>query len=244
MNRALAFAYGLICYLMFLGVFAYAAGFVGNLVVPTSIDSGPEGPLGTALLVNTLLLAAFAIQHTGMARRGFKRWWTRYVPAPVERATYVLATNLCFIVLFLLWQPMTATVWKVEGAGATILQAVFVIGWCGVVVSTFMIDHFDLFGMRQVWFYFHKKTYPEIGFRVEGFYKYVRHPIQTCFLVAFWATPHMTVGHLLFAVVTTGYIVIAVKFFEERDLVHAFGERYRRYQEQVSMLLPTRKARP
>ena len=241
MSKIAAFVYGLVAYALFLVAFLYAIGFVGNIIVPKSIDSGMSAPFGEALLVNIALLALFAIQHSVMARPGFKRWWTRIIPEPIERSTFVLLASLILLLLFWQWRPMTDVVWDVQNAtGRFLLQALFWTGWIIVLVSTFMIGHFDLFGLRQVYFHFRRKAYPPPRFVMPGLYLYIRHPIMLGFVVAFWSAPTMTIGHLLFAVVTTVYILIAVKF-EERDLVGLFGESYEAYRQRVSMLIPLPK---
>jgi protein-S-isoprenylcysteine O-methyltransferase Ste14 len=231
-----------VCYLVFLAAFLYAAGFVGNLPVPKSIDSGPTTSLSAAVLVDTLLLLLFAVPHSVMARPAFKRWWTRFVPPPVERSTYVLVSSLLLGLLFWQWRPVPAFVWNVgHPAARGLVHSVFWAGWALVLVSTFLIDHFDLFGLRQVYLYATGRAYTPPTFRTPGLYRYVRHPLMTGFLLAFWATPTMTVGHLLFAVATTGYILIALQL-EERDLVGFHGEQYRAYRKQVRMLFPLPRA--
>lgn len=243
MNRIASFLYGAFCYSVFLGAFLYAVGFVGNLVVPKSIDAGGEAlPFGWALAINLGLLSLFAVQHSGMARQGFKRVWTRVVPKHVERATYTLAASLCLIAMYAFWVPMPETVWSIDNeVGRGLMWAAQFGGWAIVFLSTVMINHFDLFGMRQVWTQLKGEAYRELGFRTVGFYKLVRHPIQTGFLLAFWATPEMTVGHLLFSVVATAYIVVAVKHFEERDLIREHGARYRAYMERTPAFFPNGK---
>jgi protein-S-isoprenylcysteine O-methyltransferase Ste14 len=237
----IALSYGVLSYVVFLGSFLYAIGFVGNLVVPKAIDAGPEGPAGRALLVDAVLLGLFAIQHSVMARPGFKRWWTQIVPRSVERSTYVLTSSLLLLLLFWKWQPITGVAWNVENqVGVVALDALYWLGWALVLYSTFAIDHFDLFGLRQVWLRFRGVEYVPVPFEQPMLYKFVRHPLLLGFLIAFWSTPKLTQGHLLFSVATTGYVLVGI-FLEERDLMKAHGEAYEQYRREVRMLLPLRR---
>lgn len=238
MSRVIAFAYGIFSYLIFLGTFLYAIGFVGGFVVPKSVDSGAATSFWSAVTIDVGLLAVFGLQHSVMARPAFKKWWTRIVPKPVERSTYVLFASLALILLFRLWQPLPGTVWTVEGdVGRTLLWGLFGLGWALVLGATFMISHAHLFGLAQVAEHLRGQDVSPPQFQTPGLYRHVRHPIMLGFLIAFWATPTMSTGHLLFAVVTTGYILVALQF-EERDLANAFGERYERYRERVPRFIP------
>jgi methanethiol S-methyltransferase len=231
-------AYGLICYAVFFATYLYAVGFVGNLFVPRTIDGPPGGSIIAGVAVDLVLLLAFALQHSVMARSGFKRWITRSIPEAAERSTYVLASSLALIALFVFWRPLGGVVWSVQDPVAVaVLYSLFAGGWLLVLVTTFLINHFDLFGLRQVWFYLLNKPYQPIGFRTPSLYRVVRHPLYVGWLFAFWATPTMTVTHLLFAVATTGYILIAIQL-EERDLIASLGEAYREYRVRVPMLIP------
>lgn len=244
MRRGSIFGYGVLCYLVFLGAFLYSIAFVGGFLVPRTVDDGISAPLGEALVVNLILLGLFAAQHSVMARPGFKRRWTRIVPAAIERSTYVLLSSLVLILMFWQWRTMPAVVWDVTWQpGRVALWMLFAIGWLTVLASTFMINHFDLFGLRQVYLASRAREYTHLGFREVMLYRVVRHPIMVGFIVAFWAAPTMTVGHLLFALATTGYIILAVRL-EERDLVGAMGDEYREYQHRVPGLVPGIHPRP
>jgi methanethiol S-methyltransferase len=248
MKHIVFFVYSLVAYALFLGVFLYAIGFVGNfhfelwdglVFVPRSMDLGGEGgSLGRALAVDGLLLGLFAIQHSGMARRGFKEKWTKIVPPPIERSTYVLFASVALAVLFAFWRPIGATVWAVEGRAITsVLVVVSLLGWITVLIGTFHINHFDLFGLRQTFYGLLGRKLPAHRFVTPGLYRVVRHPIYMGFVIAFWATPVMTIGHLVFAIATTGYILVAIQL-EERDLVRDYGRDYEAYRREVSMLAP------
>lgn len=237
-KRIATFLYGLVCYVLFLATFLYAVGFVGDLLVPKAIDGPPAGGFWPSLAIDALLLAAFAVQHSVMARRWFKERWTRIVPWTIERSTYVLCASAALALLMWQWRPLGGEVWRVEAAPArVVLWALFALGWTLVLYATFLINHFDLFGLRQVWLVLRGRPYTHSRFGTPGPYRLVRHPLYLGFLLAFWATPHMTVTHLVFALATTGYILIAIQL-EERDLVREHGEAYASYRRRVPMLLP------
>jgi len=236
--KSIALTYGIAAYLLFLVVFLYLIGFVGNWLVPKSIDSGTEGHWILSLLIDAVLLGVFALQHSIMARPGFKRRWTQMVPEPIERSTYVLLSSLALALLFWQWRPLQGVVWEVKNsAGTLVLWGLFGLGWLIVATSTFLISHFDLFGLRQVFFNLRSEKYSHPSFRIVGLYKLVRHPIMLGFVVAFWAAPRMSVGHLVFSAATTIYILIALQL-EERDLVTYHGDAYIQYKKRVRMLLP------
>lgn len=241
MKRFAILLYGVVSYAIFFATFLYALGFVGNILVPKSIDSAPGVPFMQALLVNLGLLGVFAIQHSVMARPAFKRWLTRMIPQAAERSTYTLFSSLALIVLFAYWQPMGGVIWDIGSPlGQAAMYVLFGFGWSLVLVSTFLINHFDLFGLRQVWLEFRGRPYTPLQFDMPGPYKLVRHPLYVGWLFAFWATPTMTVAHLVFALMTTAYILIAIQL-EERDLIDAHPE-YAGYREQVPMLVPRLRA--
>jgi methanethiol S-methyltransferase len=238
MSRIPIFLYGLICYAVFLGVFVYAIGFIGGFLTPTLLDGVPRRPLGEALAIDLGLLAAFAIQHSVMARPAFKRWWTRIVPEAAERSTYVLASSLALVLLFVYWEPIGGVVWSVpEGAARTAVIGLYAFGWLLLLYTTFLIDHFDLFGLAQVWRNLVGSSYRAPQFRTPSLYRVVRHPLYVGWLVIFWAAPTMTVAHLVFAVMTTAYILIAIRF-EERDLIDAHGSDYVAWRRSTPMLVP------
>lgn len=239
-RRVATFVYGVLSYLTFFGTFLYAIGFIGNFIVPKSIDSGRTGPLGEALLIDAALLALFAVQHSVMARPWFKRGWTQLVPKPAERSTYVLLSSLALLLLFWQWRPIGGAVWNIEQPGLRmVLYGLCGTGWLLVLSSTFLINHFDLFGLRQVFLFLIGREYTEIKFRTPMFYRHIRHPLYLGWLLAFWSTPTMTVAHLVFAIATTAYIFVAIQL-EERDLVNAYGDEYKRYQQSVPMIVPVR----
>ncbi len=242
MKKIIVLFYGILSYIVFLISFLYAIGFVGNLWVPKGIDSGPETDFTTSILINIGLLSLFAVQHSVMARPAFKAWWVQLIGKAAERSTYILLTSLALLLIFWKWQPMNAVIWDLENSALILLmQVLFWMGWGIVLLSTFMISHFELFGLTQIVDNLKDKVTQSPKFQTNYMYKIVRHPIMLGFLIAFWATPTMTVGHLLFAVVTTAYILVAVKFLEEKDLRKALGEKYRTYQKEVPMLIPFTK---
>ena len=242
MKKLVFFLFGVIAYLIFFGTFCYAIGFVSTFLVPKHIDSIPALPLGNALLINAGLLTLFALQHSIMARPAFKRWWTQLIPEPIERSTYVLFSSICLLLLFWYWQPLGGVIWNVESETfRLILYTLCLVGFSIVLISTFLINHFDLFGLRQVWFYLMEKKYEHLPFRTPFFYKHVRHPLYFGFLIAFWSTPTMTAAHLFFAVMTTGYILTAIQF-EENDLVKHFGAKYQEYKRSAPMIIPFLKS--
>ena len=241
-GRVVAFLYGIVAYLVFFVSFLYAIGFVSGMVVPKTIDSGAAGPAMEGAIVDLLLMSLFAVQHSVMARRRFKNWWTQYVPKSVERSTYVLFASLALILLFWQWRPIPTVVWQVNDPQiAMAITGMSLFGWLIVLTSTFLINHFELFGLHQVASNLAGRSMPEPRFRTPLYYKFVRHPIYLGFIIAFWAAVTMTVGHLLFAAVTTAYIIVGI-LLEERDLIAVFGDDYRRYKDRVSMLVPWRKS--
>lgn len=240
MGRSITFVYGIAAYVVFLGTFLYSIGFVGNFIVPKSMDSDIPSPLGVTIAINLALLSIFALQHSIMARPAFKRIWTKVIPKAAERSTYILMTCFALILIFVFWHPFPTPIWDVSNTiTGTALSALFWLGWFVVLASTFMIDHFDLFGLRQIYANLRTRQATQPGFIKVGLYRSVRHPIMTGFLIAFWAAPIMTVGHLLFAVVTTGYILIAVLHLEERDLIAEMGEDYLAYKRDVPAFVPS-----
>jgi protein-S-isoprenylcysteine O-methyltransferase Ste14 len=242
MGRYITFVYGLVSYLLSFIAILYAIGFVTGLVVPKTIDSGVVGPIAEAVIVNILLLSIFAVQHSVMARKSFKRWWTQFVPESAERSTYVLFSGLALLLLFWQWRPIPAVVWHIENPQlAAAVLGLSLVGWAISLGSTFLINHFELFGLSHVVSHLTGRPMPAANFRAPLLYKFVRHPIYLGMIIAFWAAPTMTVGHLLFAAVSTAYILVGI-MLEERDLIALFGDDYRRYKEHVSMLVPWRKS--
>ncbi|HSE13720.1 MAG TPA: isoprenylcysteine carboxylmethyltransferase family protein [Rudaea sp.] len=238
LKRFIVFLYGIGCYVVFFATYLYAIGFVANVFVPRTMDGPPKAGFANSLIIDLALLLLFALQHSVMARPRFKDWWTRYIPEPAERSTYVLASSLALIALFVHWHPLGGTVWSVQDPRVvTALYGLCAFGWLLVLVATFLINHFDLFGLRQVWLFLHGLPYRPVGFRMPIAYRIVRHPLYLGFLFAFWATPTMTATHLLFAVATTAYILVAIQL-EERDLIASLGEAYGEYRRHVPMLIP------
>jgi protein-S-isoprenylcysteine O-methyltransferase Ste14 len=243
LKRSIVFLYGLVAYAAFLGTILYAIGFVANILVPRSIDGPAVGDLASSLAIDVGLLLLFAVQHSVMARQGFKHWLTQFIPQAAERSTYVLAASLALILLFAYWRPLGGSVWSVEDPVAVaVLHGLCIFGWALVFAATFLINHFDLFGLRQVWLYLTGDTYRPLAFRTPGPYRLIRHPLYAGFLFAIWSTPTMTVTHLFFAIAITGYILIGIQL-EERDLVDNLGDAYRDYREQVPMLVPFTRAK-
>jgi protein-S-isoprenylcysteine O-methyltransferase Ste14 len=239
LKRILFFAYGTFSYVIFFGTFLYAIGFIGNFGVPRTLDGAATGPLAISFAIDAALLTIFAVQHSVMARKWFKEWWTRIVPKPIERSTYVLFSSLALILLFVLWRPLGGVIWSVEDpAGRLVLRGLFAFGFGLVLFSTFLINHFDLFGLRQVWRYLLGRPQDGLRFTTPGPYKLVRHPLYVGWLFAFWMTPVMTAAHLLFSIATTAYILLAIRF-EEGDLVREHGETYEKYRQSVPMLIPS-----
>ncbi|NDK40025.1 isoprenylcysteine carboxylmethyltransferase family protein [Pseudoxanthomonas gei] len=240
MKRFLILLYGVVCYAVFLATFLYAIGFIGNLWVPKAMDSAPATAVGTAVLIDLGLLALFAIQHSVMARPAFKRAWTRIIPESAERSTYTLLSSVALILLFWLWSPIGGVVWRVEnGIARALIHCAFAFGWMLLLYTTFLLNHFDLFGLRQVWLQFRRRPYTHLPFKTPSIYGWVRHPLYVGWLFTFWATPTMTVTHLLFALMTTAYILVAIQW-EERDLLAALPE-YADYRKRVPMLVPRRR---
>jgi len=238
LKRLSVFLYGVLCYVVFFATFLYAIGFVCNLYVPRSLDGPPVAPLASSLMIDLGLLLLFALQHSVMARPAFKRWWTRLIPEPAERSTYVIASSIALIILFAFWQPLGGVVWSVAQPTAVIvLYSLCAFGWLLVLVSTFLLNHFDLFGLRQVWLYLRGAPYTHLTFSTPGPYRLVRHPLYVGWLFAFWATPDMTLTHFVFALATSGYILAAIQL-EERDLVRHLGTQYSDYRKRVPMLIP------
>ena len=241
MARIMTLLYGAIVYLFFLVTFLYTIGFVEGIPGIKAIDTGPTDGVWTSLTVDVLLLGVFAVQHSVMARRGFKRWWTGFIPPAVERSTYVLAASLAVALLLWQWRPIPSIVWAVDNpSGRILLYLISALGWVTLLTSTFLINHFELFGLQQVFNYWRGARVEPAAFKTPALYKYVRHPLYVGFILAFWATPRMTQGHLLFAAATTAYIFVGI-FFEERDLIAHFGDEYRRYRRRVPMILPFRR---
>ncbi|HKI73095.1 MAG TPA: isoprenylcysteine carboxylmethyltransferase family protein [Pseudomonadales bacterium] len=243
MARLFVFLYGIMAYIMFLGIFLYAIAFVGNLVVPKTVDTPSHLGAGEAIIIDLLLLGLFGIQHSGMARRAFKKFWMRIVPPAIERSTFVYASNLALALLMWQWKGLDYVVWNVQTPMLrAFIWGLFGLGWLWLLLSTFAVSHADLFGLRQVYHYLINRLPTPFTLKTGSFYAVVRHPLMLGFVIAFWSSPTMTGGHFLFSFVATSYIVVAIQL-EEQDLIHAFGERYRRYRRQVPMLLPLPRRR-
>ena len=237
MNRFLQLLYALVAYVFFLAAFLYLIGFVGNLFVPKMIDSGTQGPWQVSLIIDLALIGIFALQHTVMARPAFKRWWTKIIPDSIERSTYVVASNFALVLLFWQWRPLSMTIWELDGVAAQIMFGIFGFGWLVVLISTFMLSHFELFGLTQAYAGFRGRVAGAIPFHTPMLYSLVRHPIMLGFIIAFWVAPVMSLGHFVFAAGSTLYILVAL-YFEERDLLSLFGEDYAAYRKRVPMLIP------
>jgi methanethiol S-methyltransferase len=238
MSRIVIFVYGIVSYAIALAVFVYGVGFIGGFITPTTLDGTPGVSLGQALLIDVGMLLAFAVQHSGMARPAFKKWWKRIVPEAAERSTYILLSSLAMVALFLYWQPIGGVVWSAPaGLARSSIIGLYLFGWVLLLYTTFLIDHFDLFGLKQVWRRLGERPYRAPVFRTPSLYKLVRHPLYIGWLTIFWAAPTMTVAHLVFAVVTTAYILIAIRW-EEHDLESAFGEVYVEYKSRTPMIVP------
>jgi len=238
MGRILSLCYGIVAYLIFVGAFLYAIGFVDGIMVPKAINDGSAMPVGEAIAIDLVLLAVFALQHSIMARQPFKRWWTTIIPVTIERSTYVLLASLALILVFWQWRPIPTVIWRVESTiAAPALLGLSLFGWLIVLLSSYMINHFELFGLQQVLDNLSDRKSPSTAFKTPFLYKFVRHPLYVGFIIAFWATPVMTSGHLLFATVTTAYIFVGI-MLEERDLVAHYGQAYRQYREKVGRLMP------
>jgi len=243
MSKVFSFLYGVVCYLVFFVVFLYLIGFVGNLFVPKSIDTGTATAAAQSVMVNIALLGLFAVQHTIMARPAFKRWWKNIVPEQVERSTFVLASSLLLVLLFWQWRSILGVIWSVDNpTGKVVLLGLFWLGWGTVLFSSFIINHFDLFGLRQVWLHFTNREYHHVEFQARSLYRLIRHPLMLGIVIGSWATPRMTTGHLVFAITATIYILIGI-WFEEHDLVRFYGKNYVDYRHRVPMLIPFMKKR-
>ena len=241
MGRVLAFVYGVVAYFAFFGTILYMIGFVGNFVVPKAVDTGMVGATGQSIVINAFLVMLFGVQHSVMARPGFKKWWTKYIPEPIERSTYVLIASFLLMLLFWQWRPLKGIVWNVDStAGQFILYGLFGLGWATVFLSSFLINHFDLFGLRQVYYHLTGKKYSHTPFKIVFLYRFSRNPLMLGFVIAFWATPLMTTGHLLFVALMTAYIFIGINF-EEQTILHFLGDEYRQYREKTPMILPVPK---